>query len=158
LIKSRIILDEQCNERDNFQRIRDIILSLQGICREYKVVRCYLEEPPPTVYQQKAPMHILMARAKSTAQVMAACHAILAAIYHENKIQCQTFWPSDWQVNAQRRKQNSKEWSLHNANIILKEQGLPATLHTEADENIADAIVFGYMILQKFESESIEFN
>lgn len=138
-------------ERNNDVRIADFFHPLMALCDEFKVRRCYVEEPGETIYgAKKMTKDGIIARARSVALTMATCHGIIAHI--KQKHHCWTFLPADWQPPHQRRKKPSKEWSLDHANLVLKQQGFPSTLQTKADENIADAINFGYVILKKYES------
>jgi hypothetical protein len=140
----------------NCCRIRDFLQPLLGLCHEFKVKRCYVEEPGQSIYKsKKITKNMIIARARSVAMTMGACQAMVA--YVGTEVPTSTFLPADWQPPHNTRKESSKEWSLRHANSILIVDGFPPELQTKADENIADAINFGYVILQKFRIGAITF-
>ena len=128
------------------ERTAYVVDKLGAVFNEHAPAFCYVEQPPSTLYGQKGTKDMLIARAQSVFKTVAVCFSILTYLRIRTKIIGVPILPSQWQPSKKARNNlDTKEWSLLYANRILctDMQRPPGTLHTQADENIADAVSIG---------------
>ncbi len=152
LIKSGLIRPSN-KEVDINARASYIGESLQCIIREIQIDRVYVEQPPLTIfYAKKLSKDGIIARAQSVFKTFAVAYMILGMLY---TIHTCTILPVQWEPSQKKRGvMKIKVWSLRNANKIIKAIGVQSkkSLHTKLDENEADAINIGDVVLSRLES------
>lgn len=116
----------------------------------FHVDQVVMEEPPETVYGggKGFGANYNIGRATKLFKTFAVAHAVLAAtVASHPRIKVYTVLPVQWQPSKKARGGlSTKEWSLRYANLILAKHGNGGDLHTEDDENIADALAMGWIL------------
>lgn len=120
-----------------------------------------MEIPPSTIYgYSKLNKSKLIARAQSIFKTFWVMGAIAQELQHARFITKRLYvLPVQWEPSKKSRGGMAiKEWSLMNANQLLREQGMLRILGTKADENVADAINIGWKVIHDLRSGSFKEN
>lgn len=154
-----------------FDSASRVATHLGGFCQQYKPTILLMEQPPQTLYNQekeekkrgKNYCNILIGRAQSVFKTFAVAYLAMGKImeaYPDTR--CVPVLPVQWQLSSKSRGgQDSKEWSLGYANVLLstwgsKSLGEKAFLRTKEDANIADAICMANLVCDKLETEQMD--
>lgn len=139
--------ESPCGPNDHLQvRCRSQRHFVSAIAKEQKPYSIYIETPPYTIYEQKGKSKDdVIARAQHVFKLIAVTYSIFAGL--EESYTCHPLLPSQWQVN--KTSKSSKEWSLQYANLVIRNSGSSRELRTKKDENEADAITMGNVVLHK---------
>lgn len=151
LVESGIIRPAN-RERDINVRASYIAESLQCISQQVNIDRIYIEQPPQTIYNAKQlTKDMIVAKAQSVFKTFSVTYMILGMLH---AMRTYTVLPIQWQPSQKKRGvMKIKVWSLRHANEIIKGIGVQSkSLHTKLDENEADAINIGNVVLDKLES------
>jgi hypothetical protein len=109
----------------------------------------FLERPPDTIYHQsRCHPAALVARAQSVFKVIGVTYSLYSRLRQLVGISIFPVDPVKWQERSsiKRGGLEIKDWSLKMANgIIATSSDSIPNLHTDRDENIADAISMGYI-------------
>lgn len=150
----------ECTQESNMHRVRILADRLRMHIQQFKVNYLYVEEPPATVYQpwENPTIDKVIQRAQAVFKTVAACHGVIGHLLGsmpEGLVRVQTIFPIQWQPHhTHRHGMSSKEWSLYHANLIHKSKGLKV-LTTRADENQADAVNIGHVVLEKLFTDQL---
>lgn len=115
-----------------------------------------IEQPPDTLFGQK--------RFSSKDEIIGKCAKLfkLRDIYGAvlafcmcNNIEYKLYQPSQWQPSLKQRKRAAiKDWSITNANRILKECNANIFLKYKQDEHAADAVNILFKFFESHESNT----
>ena len=119
-----------------------------------KLRKVYIEEPPPTIYNQRGMnKSSLVARAQSIFRTVGVAYAV-AQSFASSKFPVEMLYPTSWQPGKSTYAGLTvKEWSLNNANGILRMNNFDSVLKTHKDINEADAINQGHFLLSEIQNE-----
>lgn len=123
-----------------------------------KPINAVIIETPEIVYSRQGGIKQIIARAASLMDTsfVAAALWMHARFLH---FDVRTIKPREWQSRRTKsRAFNSKQWSLLMANAVLKQHGQSEELKTKKEENIADAIVMGKLLIEPIFSGEIQFH
>lgn len=121
-------------------------------------VDAVIVETPEIIYAGKMDMKKLLAKAASTLETAMAAAAMLVAAQCSKK-DTAMIRPREWQMgHARPKKVDSKVWSMTVANSILAQAGFATRLHTKNDENVADAIAMGSLLMKPIFSQQVLFS
>lgn len=112
----------------------------------------FLERPPNTIYHQgKSSPKLLIARAQNVFKVVGVAYSIAVRLRTFTGLNVIPVDPVKWQERskAQRGGLDIKDWSIKLANsLIMQLSNETPQLHSDRDENIADAVSMGYIAFQ----------
>lgn len=141
------------DDMDDLERAGIMVDGVMAHVATKKPAFVFLERPPNTIYHQgKATPKFLIARAQSVFKVVGVTYAIACAIRRAVGLRTIPIDPVKWQERsvAGRGGLCIKDWSLKLANSLITQytNEIPS-LHSDRDENIADAISMGYIAFNK---------
>lgn len=135
-------------------RCRTMYRFVLGMVRELNVSRVYIEIPPETIYDQKnLDRNQIIARANSIFKLNAVTYSIFTAL--ADTVRAFPILPVEWEI-VRNKKGGAKEWSLGYANLILTQQKKNRQLKEGKEQNEADAITMGDVILRKLAAQSLK--
>jgi hypothetical protein len=151
LIHSEVVCRKTTDEPTHV-RCRTMYRYVIAKVNELKVSRVYIEVPPDTIYEQKKlDRNQLIARAVSVFKLQAVTYSIFGAL--ADIVKAFPISPCEWEVV--KGKGGAKAWSLGYANLILTQQKKNRQLKEGVEQNEADAITMGDVILRKLAAQSL---
>lgn len=137
-------------------RIRYLLSEVKSICDRLDISSLFIEEPPQAIYKPKGfQKKHFGGRASAIFPLFAACYSIVGYGFAEGKF-CRVIKPQTWQASEKPKDchMESKEWSLMQANMLLKYLQFPyRELKTKKDANIADSLNMGIFCIKKMQSD-----
>lgn len=141
---------------DTDTRVRYVLDKVIYLLDAHSINCVILEEPPQTLYNQKAPINVVVGRAVSTMKIVAACYGVIG-LCHARDLFCRTVSPSTWQRLGKDEKKFAKATSFRKAkNILHSINCCRFPLNRDKDEHVADAINIGAYALMQFHSKAWE--
>lgn len=138
---------------DDLERAGLIVEMVEAHIHTEKPAFLFLERPPNTIYYQgRLSPGAIIARAQSVFKVIGVTYAISARLRREVGLKVIPIDPVKWQERSKAKRDglDIKDWSLRLANSLLQQiSDISPSLHSNRDENIADAISMGYLAYQR---------
>lgn len=136
-----------------YKSVQAIADQVKAYVIRYKVKHVWIEQPAQTVHGSNGMNRMaIVARAQSVFKLFAAWGGLINMLMEAN-CEIHPVLPLQWEPSKKARKgQPIKEWSLEHASLCLHRFAVSdriQKLTTSDDENIADAINMGYVILKK---------
>lgn len=134
-------------------RCRNMYRYVSAVIRENSCKKVYIEIPPDTIYDQhKLTKDQVIARAASICKLNAVTYSIFAHLV--DVVPCHGILPAQWEVR--KGPGGAKLWSLNYANLILRQNGIVRELREGTkDQNEADAITMGDIVIRKLANQAI---
>lgn len=131
---------------------------LKSLDRDHLTIDGAVVETPEIVFSGKKNFQQTLSRVSSILET-----SFIAGMFWESlrmdDIRVCTLPPRGWQQYRKKsRKVHSKDYSLMMANHILRGVTPTKILHTQKDENIADAITMGELLLAPIFSQQVAFS
>ena len=146
------IVEPLKGDKEILVRSQSIAQQLHFIAGNNSIHKFYVEQPPQTVYGGvRLTKNAIIARAQSVFKTFAVTYNVIGLL--GKSYRCGVILPVQWEPSKKQRGGMAiKAWSLQNANSIIEKIGKPKVLATKKDENEADAISIGSVVLDKLES------
>ncbi len=152
LIKSECHVDIDTSVSTDI-RCRNMYRYVKAIVNENECKKVYIEIPPDTIYEQKRlTKDDVIARAASICKLNAVTYSIFAHLV--DTVPCHGILPAQWEVR--KGQGGAKLWSLNYANLILRQNKIVRELREGTkDQNEADAITMGDIVIRKLSNQAI---
>lgn len=157
LLEYRAVKDTS-NSNNLADRIDTICTQCLSFSEKHSADFFVIERPPQTLYGQSGPLKTAKQASQRAQSIFKLCYIVGGVIqlhlYKLPKIKMHWIEPSQWQPSAKDRGlQTTKEWSLFEANELIGDRLNPLKNH-----NIADAIMIGWVAIDKLETDTFPSN
>jgi len=140
------------------QRSLEIMDNLSSNLLNCRIV--IIEQPPQTIYNSRvSTKKMIIARAQNVFKLFFVVGFLICGLQTRTDLKCKVYSviPKQWQPGKkQRNGLDIKKWSLNNAQKILMDQNFPLN-QCKVSSDVADAISIGDKILDKIESDKMNF-
>lgn len=148
LAYKKIMLDRK---KPVWDRYLTVTATCLAVAEQWEPFSTYIEYPPDTIYYDRSKpatkftIPNIVARAQSIFTLVHCCGDIMAT-FRESRKRIVPVYPRQWQPSPKARGGlGTKEWSLTMGTKILHDAcDTPRQLTSKTDENVADAICFGW--------------